>query len=311
MCILAVKKTGVRKPTTEEITNMSLNNPDGFGIAYVVNGELVVKKTFDVNDIIKINDEVITEDTPAIYHFRIATHGSVKQDNCHPFLDDNVGVAFAHNGILGIKNEKDMTDSETAFRRIFIPVIKSRGYDSDDLELAVDSVIGTSKFAFINKDGEIRHFGHFNNDKGMLFSNYTYSYSGHYGFYGAGNRSCASSATYERDWDCIDDYDDYDDYYYPYYGSGRRENYVTMNSIENAFIDIVEYMEADTYNKLYNEIEEYISIIAEEPNKFHHMGQLMMNTVTEMHDELSVAYKISWADVYKMFKEYLLKEWQH
>lgn len=48
-------------------------------------------------------------------HFRFATHGSVRNRNCHPFRDGD--LFFAHNGVLPYPSVGDRTDSEFAFLR--------------------------------------------------------------------------------------------------------------------------------------------------------------------------------------------------
>lgn len=175
MCIICIKKQGVKKPTDEQINNMADNNPDGFGMMWSDGKKLHWLKTMDVKDILKQNKK-ITDDMPAVYHFRIATHGSVQKNNCHPFIDKEMGLGFAHNGVLSIKNEGDWTDSETAFRRIIIPNIKSYGI-GNELDKAVDSIIGSSKFVLLNADKTLVHWGVYKEFNGLLFSNETYSYS--------------------------------------------------------------------------------------------------------------------------------------
>jgi hypothetical protein len=66
-----------------------------------------------------------------------------------------------------------MTDSETYFRDIFIPAYRQGGWKMG--EKTIDCVIGTSKFVFMDKDGEIRHYGTYIEDDGVLYSNYTYT----------------------------------------------------------------------------------------------------------------------------------------
>lgn len=178
MCILIAKAQNVRKMTEQEIRNSASNNPDGFGMAYVVGGHLFVHKTFELNEIIDMNNR-LPNDTPIIYHFRIATHGTVKVSNCHPFMGEDADVAFAHNGVLSIQNdkEKDWTDSETAFRYLFEPLLKVVDIKSEQFERAVNTIIGSSKFAFLQENGEVTTFGNFINEDGLLFSNSTYSYS--------------------------------------------------------------------------------------------------------------------------------------
>lgn len=112
--------------------------------------------------------DMVGDDENCIIHFRFATCGSVKDQNCHPFSQN--GVSFAHNGCLPIRACNDMTDSETAFRRMLMPAIEKYGYGSKEMDRAVDKVIGGSRFAFM-KDGEIRTYGPFVRLDGLLFSN--------------------------------------------------------------------------------------------------------------------------------------------
>lgn len=208
MCILIAKKSNVRKMTTQEIKNSASNNPDGFGMSYVYKGKMYIHKTFILEDIIKINDE-LPSDTPIIYHFRIATHGKVNENNCHPFIDKEQGVSFAHNGVLSIENDKqkDWTDSETAFRYIFLPLLKVMDINSNEFECAVNTIIGSSKFAFLQENGEITTFGNFINEDGLLFSNSTYTYDKKQWFLPT---TKSSYDKYNSDY--------YDSYYTDYYG---------------------------------------------------------------------------------------------
>ncbi len=213
MCILIAKAAAVRKMTTEEIRNSATSNPDGFGMAYVVgDGKIHVHKTFNVDEIIKLNDE-LPEWASIIYHFRIATHGSVNLANCHPFLDKERGVVFGHNGILHIKNFGDMTDSETAFRYLLAPNIQEQNImQNAELDIAVDAIIDSSKFALMNTKGEVKTYGQFIDEDGLLFSNTTYkSYVNKFGYYGED----------WGDWGCYDKWNSKDPYeepsYYKYY----------------------------------------------------------------------------------------------
>ena len=141
-------------------------NPDGFGFATKDR----TYKTLSYSDFLEQLNSIDKYET-AILHFRYATHGSIKEANCHPFKDRKTGVAFAHNGVLSIKTANDMTDSETAFRGVIAPAINKHGFDSDEFITAVYSVIGSSRFAFINKDGEYRLYGTFVQHHGCWYSN--------------------------------------------------------------------------------------------------------------------------------------------
>lgn len=171
MCIICIKQAGVKAPTETIIRTMANNNPDGFGMMWVEDNILKYFHTFNVEDIINQSSKLDYK-VPAVYHFRIATHGSVKKENCHPFIDKQNAIGFAHNGMLSaVANENDKTDSETAFRRLLIPVIECYGINSEELELAVNCIIGTSKFVFLDYKGNLRYFGQFIKHKKLLYSN--------------------------------------------------------------------------------------------------------------------------------------------
>jgi hypothetical protein len=156
MCIIIFKPAGVRLPDRYTLYKCEVSNPHGFGFA-------TPKRVFhsmnrkDFERELKAN---ATVEEPCIIHCRIATHGSIKKSNCHPFVDLESGVAFAHNGMLDIKPIGDKTDSETAFLTRFVPVIREHGIHGPELDAAVDEIIGFSRFIFMDADGEVRMFGH-------------------------------------------------------------------------------------------------------------------------------------------------------
>lgn len=194
MCVIAIKQRNVQYPSYERVQNMCDNNDDGFAIVYHVQGEPVkqyrtLNKDKFLNKYREITSTYNSEDVALFIHARIKTHGSEKLDNCHGWIDDDLGIAFAHNGILSIKNRGDLTDSETFFRDIFVPIFKIGGWDLGIK--AINAVIGTSKFVFMDFHGDITHFGvYITGDDGILYSNNSYSYKksaycyGSYGSYG-------------------------------------------------------------------------------------------------------------------------------
>lgn len=171
MCILVVKNSGVRKMTDKEIRTCGRTNPDGFGISYF-DRVIHTYHSMDIEDVIEWNKH-ITTDMPVIYHFRIATHGSVKLSNCHPFTDRQKTWTFAHNGILSIQNLPDKTDSETFFLSVLPLLNVGIEPGSHKFDRVVNEVLGCSKFAFMNNKGEIFTYGQFIKDD-LLFSNTSY-----------------------------------------------------------------------------------------------------------------------------------------
>lgn len=163
MCVIIVKPAGVEMPPSSIINAAYAANPDGCG--------LVSPSTFYKGlsfEQFKRNLKNVSDDEPCIIHFRLATHGSVKRANCHPF--NRGDVWFAHNGVLSIKPQADKTDSETAFQNIIYPAIEQYGYGSEEMEDAVWSVIGFSKFAFLNGD-DVRIYGDYIQRDGCYYSN--------------------------------------------------------------------------------------------------------------------------------------------
>lgn len=166
MCVLVYKPAGVNKPDYNELYAMYRANPHGCGFCTPE----TIYKTMDFDDFVKKFRHVKKEDA-CLIHFRLATHGSIKTANCHPFVKD--GIYFAHNGVLGIEPIDDMTDSETAFRYMIYPAIRDYGFYSDEVGSVVRKIIGSSKFALLTKSG-VRLFGDFKKKDGRFYSNFRF-----------------------------------------------------------------------------------------------------------------------------------------
>lgn len=175
MCIICIKKAGVLFPTVETVKTMCENNSHGFSL--VISGKKgapQVYKSLNMGKFIKLYQKLSAAydyRTSTMYiHARIKTHGTQRIENCHGWKAE--GLVFAHNGILSISNRDDLTDSETYFRDIFIPAYKMGGWKAG--ERTIDAIIGTSKFVFMDKKGEIHHYGQYIEEDGLLFSNDSY-----------------------------------------------------------------------------------------------------------------------------------------
>lgn len=177
MCIIIAKPMGAQFAPKSNVSRACEANPDGFGIAYYTKGDSSVQvfRTLDVKLFKKRYAEVCKRDpktTAVLIHARIKTHGTVKLANVHCWADEASGLVFAHNGMLSVKNRDDMTDSETFFRDIFLPVLSFGGWDAANK--AINACIGSSKFAFLNTKGEIFTYGQYIKDRGVLYSNTSY-----------------------------------------------------------------------------------------------------------------------------------------
>ena len=219
MCVIAIKKKGIKFPSEEIVKAMCENNPHGFSLV-ISNGSTKpwIYKTLSMDSFMKVYRRIYKlydyRTSSMFIHTRIKTHGTEKIQNCHGWKQN--GLIFAHNGILSIANRDDMTDSETYFRDIFSPVFKSCGWRA--AERTIDAVIGSSKFVFMDDSGDIRHYGQYIEDDGVLYSNTSYQprpkyayltpskYGGRYGRLANGYYSKSHDSA--EDWNRWTDYND-------------------------------------------------------------------------------------------------------
>lgn len=190
MCVIMCKASGQEFPPVEEIKNCCDSNGDGFGAMYnTPKGEVRVFKTMDKEAFIRWYETFVKKhpvSVALVCHMRIATHGSKKVENCHPWTDEREEVGFAHNGILQIKNRGDMTDSETFFRDLWLPAFKSGGQEAGDN--AVRACIGAGRFCFLFGDGSVERWGNWEEGsvKDVWYTNSSWKKRENYSFRGCG-----------------------------------------------------------------------------------------------------------------------------
>lgn len=142
-------------------------NPDGWGISYVKDGVLKVRKSLEMDLALQQIRELEKENIEFLFHARYATHGKVIELNCHPYdLDD--GVMF-HNGKIDIKCRNKKFSDTYYFAKLVNKLLGQR----KSLEWIMSnfkSKIDNSRFAFMHKDGTITKFGEWHDVDGNLFS---------------------------------------------------------------------------------------------------------------------------------------------
>lgn len=241
MCILIAKPKNVKMPSEETMKNCWESNPDGAGIAWSDGRKLFLRKGFmKWNDFIKEYRTLNLNNFDAIIHFRIATHGTVKPSNTHPFNVSDRIVA-GHNGILPITPEGDWTDSETFFKRVASPILETYSLDSLVFEQAVNAVIGTSKLAFLTDSSKLKTFGKFIIEDGVMYSNTTFM---GYGKSRKKSKKRGKSSYSFNDYELGEDYDwgsSYD--YYDYYGDiGTEEEELYEDLTYNMYTYMEDFM---------------------------------------------------------------------
>lgn len=170
MCLLIFKPKGKQVPSKLVLEAAAKCNPDGFGFATPHKHFRTLNPDLFIHEVSRVKPE-----EPCIIHLRLATHGSIKKSNCHPFKKR--GVTFAHNGILKISPIGDKTDSETAFLLYIMPAVKTYGLYSREVSEIVSRIIGGSKFAIFDEKGEAKLFGDFTClQDGNFYSNLRWQY---------------------------------------------------------------------------------------------------------------------------------------
>jgi predicted glutamine amidotransferase len=187
MCIIAIKPKNIDLPNKEYLENCFINNDDGAGFMYTKNNKVYIYKGYmDFDSFYKSVLQKIKKATPAVLHFRTATHGSVSKENCHPFpVSNNVkklratkiktDIGVAHNGVIPIETEGDLSDSmqfikEYLSNKDIRPLLRNRKI-LDIIERAISS----SKIALLYSDGDFVNLGSPWKEKdGILYSNSDY-----------------------------------------------------------------------------------------------------------------------------------------
>lgn len=184
MCIAIYQSPGCRLPK-EQLVQSFKNNPDGAGIAYFnENGDIIIEKDMTLDGILYKYERAVdryAHNSPFAVHFRIATHGAVDLDNCHPFrVSDD--TTLIHNGIIPVVfNSKSDPRSDTrVFVDEYLPKLPADWMDDDHLFDMVETYIGHSKLVILSRAGDHDAYianedaGHWSKDGKFWYSNSSY-----------------------------------------------------------------------------------------------------------------------------------------
>lgn len=150
-------------------------NPHGWGYAFARRGKIVMRHGL-LDSAERASWEADHVNGPVIWHARIATHGSVGLDNCHPFRVPGHPLVVGHNGIISeCGSDKKRSDTRTLCEDVLAGL--SIGWESNQSTLRMlGAFIGWSKLAILRTDGEVtlvnEHMGHWR--KGIWYSNSSY-----------------------------------------------------------------------------------------------------------------------------------------
>jgi predicted glutamine amidotransferase len=158
MCMLCVIPPNT-VPSRDKLENSALNNPDGFGFAIVIRKENRIHTETTMNADTSINRFLeMRQKYPegyAMWHARMATHGSVNVDNCHPFkVGDDSRTYLGHNGVLNVLHRKDDKRSDTRiFAEDILPKIGGvSALDDDQIFNMLEDYTAGSKVCILTLD---------------------------------------------------------------------------------------------------------------------------------------------------------------
>ena len=187
MCVICIKKKGVRLPLFKEVKAMWERNPHGAGFMYARDGKLTISKGYmTLRSLIEgLDDAHISEDEALVIHFRISTQGGINPEMCHPFpvskqyadmckLDASPEIAIAHNGIIQRCSEPFAKYSDTAlFVTRYVSELIRKPSDIGKYALleAISALAPNNKFALMDKYGNVQTVGDFEEVDGLLYSN--------------------------------------------------------------------------------------------------------------------------------------------
>tara|TARA_B100001123_G_C15301102_1_gene1021064 strand:+ start:819 stop:1709 length:891 start_codon:yes stop_codon:yes gene_type:complete len=181
MCIIAMIPAGkqINKNTLENMTN---NNPDGSGIAWIQDNKIKTYKTMDnekfINKALEVQSK-FCKDSDILIHCRIATSGKTDLDNCHPFKISNDTV-FAHNGILNCVEATNKVSDTRIFNKALLKQLKPEFLDNVTTRKLIGEIIKSDKLAFLTVNPKLKRNSYIiNRDLGekenrVWFSNDSY-----------------------------------------------------------------------------------------------------------------------------------------
>jgi len=183
MCIAIYHSADCVLSESEIRTSWS-NNPDGGGFSYFdQNGDVRVEKHMKLKPFTAAYYDAIDKHasrSPFSVHFRIATHGGVNIENCHPFMP-NDGTSIIHNGIIPVLfNDKDKRSDTRVFVDEYLPRLGTSWFDDEYMFDMVSEYIGGSKLVVLSNLGKKDAYivnesrGHWSSDNNYWYSNLSY-----------------------------------------------------------------------------------------------------------------------------------------
>ena len=175
MCIISVEPKGLRN-SREDLERMELCNDDGMGFAFSTGKRVIIKKFRSFEKFYPEYSQcknLYGKTSSFMVHFRIKTHGTNKGVfNVHPFRV-SADLVFSHNGTIQNVGDSDRESDTRLFNKKILKQLKPDFLKDETQRKLIESFIGYSKLAFIDKAGryEILNEGKGLWSGGMWYSN--------------------------------------------------------------------------------------------------------------------------------------------
>lgn len=152
MCLIVHKPESVLIPE-ELLIDAYRYNSDGFGIMFHHKNNVTVEKGFELQHLIDLCD--LYNDRELYVHLRMATHGDVTYENCHPFQVTK-NIWMMHNGVVDIERKHKSHSDTKAFINFLNPILTKHPnllFDKFFQKMLANS-IGDSRLVFLTNQGK-------------------------------------------------------------------------------------------------------------------------------------------------------------
>ena len=155
MCMLSFFPPNVQ-PDVGRLTNGTIWNRDGHGFAIISGKQIIIRKSFDHEYLIAefVRLRALNPSGPALFHSRLATHGSLNKANVHPFrVGRDRRTIVAHNGILPLTMQPKKGDKRSDTRLAADEMFDNKAWFGPlreaDSRAAMADFIGHNKLVFL------------------------------------------------------------------------------------------------------------------------------------------------------------------
>ena len=246
MCIAIVKP--LDKTISEDRLRICYNNnKDGCGFAYIKDNTIIIKKFMEFEAFYK-EYKLVETTSPMLIHFRIATHGKVELENCHPFKLNN-RMVLIHNGIISGYGDKEKKSDTRDYIDKVLSKISWKMWKNPAFREMVGQAIGYSKLGIMDVSGEMYII---NYDKGVVEDGVWYSNSSFKEY----KPKKTTKTNYKYNYDYRYAYDDDDKYQLIYKCKACGKEYV-KNGNEDAVCDVCKSIQSEEVGFIYDGVRYY------------------------------------------------------